>query len=84
MQQLNVPDDIIKLSIEYGRHEHIWFAWALTTTHWYRGRGSTMQLAIDEVMEKMTRGQHLGINPPDPDPKKYKRGKVDENLSDLF
>jgi len=86
-QILNVPDNIIKLSVEYGRSEHVWFCWLLTTTHWYRGKGSTMQSALDDAGMKLAKGIHLGINPPDPDPKKYdKRRKVDvdQKLSDLF
>jgi len=87
MQTLNVPENIIKLSVEFARFEHKWYAWCLTTTHWYRGIGSTMQSALDEVDMKMQKGIHLGVNPPDPDPKKYKKGGAitdDKSLSDLF
>lgn len=85
-QQLLVPDDIIKISVEYGRHEHIWFCWMLTTTHWYRGKGSTMQLAVDACVLNMEQNLHLG-KVSDADPKKYKKGAVatsDNDLSDLF
>lgn len=82
MTQINIPDDIIKLQVEYGRHDHIWFCWLLTTTHWYRGRGSTMQAAVDEAAERMACGNHISVNHNPPD--KKREVKTVENLSDLF
>lgn len=86
MTQLNVPDDIIKMQVEFGRHDHIWFCWILTTTHWYRGRGSTMQMAVDEAAERLASGNHIAANPPDPKPNDRRRKEVtsNEDLSDLF
>lgn len=61
--QIDIPDNIIKFQLEFARYEKIWFTWALTTTHWYRGKGTTIEASLAMLKENMEKGTHLGVKP---------------------